>query len=85
MNPEWLPYIVAAAGAAYVAWGRKDQIKGLLGGLMPSAKPVNGTLARVNAWEELKALCEGECPQAVKLLDELFPHLRSGHSHEVTK
>lgn len=85
MNLQWWQIAGLVALALYVLWGRKDQLKGLLGGLVPAAKPVDGTLARVQAWQELVALCEGDCPEAVKLLDQLFPHLRSGHTHEVTK
>lgn len=85
MDLAWWQIAGLAALALYVAWGRRTEIKKLLGGLVPTAKPVDGTLARVEKWQELVVLCEGDCPEAVKLLDSLFPHLRSGHTHEVTK
>lgn len=85
MNLETWQIAGLAAVALYVAWGRRDQLKALLGGLVPAAKPTDKTLQRVQAWQELVGLCEGDCPQAVKLLDELFPHLRSGHVDEAAK
>lgn len=85
MDLQWYQIAVAALGAAYVAWKKRDAIKGLLGNVLPASKPADKTLARVEAWQSLVSLCEGDCPEAIKLLDSLFPHLRPGHTHEVTK
>lgn len=85
MTLEWYQIAVAVVGAAYVAWKKRDAIKGALGGVLPVSKPTDKTLSRVEAWQQLVSLCEGDCPQAIKLLDDLFPHLRPGHTHEVAK
>ena len=88
---DWFKIGGVIAFVAVVAWGHRDALKKLLGKAVDVVNPVvtpgavDGTLARVAKWQELVTLCEGDCPEAVKLLNELWPHLRSGHVHEVTK
>lgn len=91
MQFDWLQIAIVAAGVLLLSGGSlnltaiKALLQKLLGGLSGGggAKMAGDqTLARVEAWQTLYALCEGDCPEAVKLLDGLFPHLRPGHTHE---
>lgn len=92
MQLDWVQIAIVALGGLLLLGGLPDLagikvwLQKLLGGLSlgGTAKATAGdqTLARVEAWQTLYALCDGDCPEAVKLLDGLFPHLRPGHTHE---
>ncbi len=84
MNLGWDQIGIIAGGMALLAFFNWSKLKGVLGSIVP-AGTTDKTLARVEAWQELVTLCEGDCPHAVKLLDEVFPCLRPGHTHEVAK
>lgn len=84
----WDQIGIIAGGVALLAvfnWSKLKSALGGLGGLVPAIGQTDKTIARAEAWQELMGLCEGECPEAVKLLDELWAHLRPGHTHEVAK
>lgn len=93
MQLDWVQIAIVIGGGLLLLGGVPDLAKikafvqKLLGGLSTGGtakKAGDQTLQRVEAWQTLYALCEGDCPEAVKLLDGLFPHLRPGHTHEPT-
>lgn len=78
MNLEWWQIAVAAAGAAYVAWKKRDTIKAAMGGIMPTTK-ADPVLDRLKLALELRVVCEKACPEALKHIDAAIPHLLPGH------
>lgn len=93
MQFDWVRIAIVAAGVLLLSGGSLNLagLKALVAKLLAAIsggtakKAGDQTLARVEAWQELVGLCEGDCPEAVKLLDALFPHLRPGHTHEAAK
>lgn len=89
MQLDWMQIAIMAAGVLLLSGGSLNLagLRGfgekLLGMFAGGAATASGdqTLRRVEAWQQLQALCVGDCPKAVRLLDELFPHLRPGHVH----
>lgn len=83
MNLEWWQIAVAVGGVAYVAWNNRDKLKGLLGGILPTATK-DATTERVMLALQLRAACEKACPEAIKHIDQAIPHLLPGHTEATT-
>jgi hypothetical protein len=76
---DWTQIGIVGAGVAFLAWSNRDKLKGLLGGVLPTAKPADETTNRVMLALQLRAACEKACPEAIKHIDQAIPHLLPGH------
>lgn len=84
MDWQQIALLVAAALTMLFTTGKLDW-RALLAKLFTGGKvdvpavPADPTTRRVLLALELRAACDGACPEAVKLLDAAFPHLLPGH------